>query len=46
MLRDKCNKEELWAHRVLDKVKLGLPVLDWEISRALFVLGDSVGLKD
>ena len=46
MLRDNCNDEELWAHRVLDKVKLGLPVTDAEIRRALFVLGDSVGLKD
>ena len=46
MLRDKCNPEELWAHKILDMVKLGLPVLKWEIKRALFVLGDSVGLKD
>lgn len=45
MLRDKCNHEELEAHRILDMVKLGMDVPDTTITWALFVLGDSVGLK-
>ena len=43
-MRDHCNAEELAAHRVLDQVRLGLPVSQDSIKRALFVLGDSVGL--
>lgn len=45
MFRDKCNHEELWAHKILDMVKAGLPVHRRDIDRALFVLGDSVGLR-
>ena len=45
MLRENCNEEELEAHRVLDAVRLGLLVSDQQIKRALFVLGDSVGLQ-
>lgn len=44
MLRDKCNFEELAAHRILDMVKAGFYVPDEAIKRALFVLGDGVGL--
>lgn len=43
-LRDKCNEEELWAHGVLDQVQNGITVPLWDIKRALFVLGDLVGL--
>jgi hypothetical protein len=44
MLRDHCNDEELMAHLVLDMVKHGLEVPDRFVSRALFVLGDGVGI--
>lgn len=43
-MRDHCNEEELWAHSVLDAVRLGLPVSDFDIRRALWVLGDTVGV--
>jgi len=45
MLRDHCNAEELEAHRILDMVRQGMLVSDQQIIRALFVLGDSVGLQ-
>ena len=45
MLRDKCNADELEAHRVLDMVKAGMYVPMHQIRRALFILGDSVGLR-
>lgn len=44
MLRDHCNAEELEAHRILDLVKAGFAVPRLLIKRALFVLGDGVGL--
>lgn len=44
MLRDHCNPEELEAHRILDLVKAGFNVPQLQIKRALFVLGDGVGL--
>lgn len=44
MLRDHCNEEELEAHRILDLVKAGFEVPNYQIVRALFVLGDGVGL--
>lgn len=44
-LRDHCNEEELWAHHVLDEVKAGLYVPAESVKRALFILGDSVGLS-
>ncbi len=43
-MRDHCNAQELWAHRVLDAVRAGLRVTDDEIKRALWILGDGVGL--
>lgn len=45
-MRDHCNTEELEAHRVLDMVARGEPVPEHMIKRALFVLGDGVGLRD
>lgn len=42
-LRTRCNKEELWAHDILDRVKVGLPASQRDIQRALWVLGDTVG---
>lgn len=44
MLRDHCNQEELEAHRILDLVKAGFHVPKYLIKRALFVLGDGVGI--
>lgn len=44
MLRDNCNEEELAAHKTLDEVRAGFYVPYREILRALFVLGDGVGL--
>lgn len=41
-MRDHCNSEELWAHKVLDAVRLGLDVPKHEVTRALWVLGDGV----
>jgi len=43
-LRNNCNHEELEAHRILDLVKAGFDVPASAITRALFVLGDGVGL--
>lgn len=39
-MRDHCNHEELWAHKVLDAVRHRLPVAESDIKRALWVLGD------
>lgn len=44
MLRDHCDDEELEAHRILDMVQAGVDVPISAINRALFVLGDGVGL--
>ena len=44
-LRDKCNYEELEAHRILDMVRAGMDVPQSTVTWALFVLGDSVGLS-
>lgn len=44
MLRDHCNQEEREAHDVLDAVKSGFDVPKHQINRALFVLGDAIGL--
>lgn len=46
MLRDHCNEEELEAHRVLDLVRAGFAVPEAAITRALFVLGDAMGLTN
>lgn len=43
-LRSACNDEEIWAHSILDMVKAGLVVSDSDVRRALWVLGDLVGL--
>lgn len=44
MLRSHCNTEELEAHRTLDLVKYGFDAPQDQVKRALFVLGDGVGL--
>jgi hypothetical protein len=43
-LRNRCNEEELEAHRILDLVKAGFHVPQYQIKRALYVLGDGVGI--
>ena len=43
-MRENCNQEELDAHYTLDLVKAGGYASDNEINRALFVLGDGVGI--
>jgi hypothetical protein len=43
-MRDHCNTEEQWAHAVLDAARLGLPISVDVINRALWVLGDAVGV--
>lgn len=40
-MRDHCTEEQLWAHRILDAVKHGLPATDGQIKRALWILGDA-----
>jgi hypothetical protein len=44
MLRERCNFEELEAHRILDMAKAGADVPVSTISWALFVLGDGIGI--
>ena len=44
MLRNHCNAEELEAHLILDLVKAGFDVPLHKVKRALFVLGDGVGI--
>lgn len=44
MLRDHCNREEREAHDILDAVKSGLEIPKYKVNRALFVLGDAIGL--
>lgn len=41
-MRDKCNEDQLWAHRILDAVRVGMPVTEGQITRALFILGDAL----
>lgn len=43
-MRDHCNHEELWAHWVLDSVRDGFAVPTKLVTRALWVLGDAVGV--
>lgn len=43
-MRENCNQEELDAHHTLDLVKAGGYAGDDEINRALFVLGDGIGI--
>ncbi|MBU3577518.1 hypothetical protein [Polynucleobacter sp. UK-Kesae-W10] len=43
-MRDGCSSEQIEAHQVLDMVASGFDVPKDEISWALFVLGDGVGL--
>ena len=43
-MRKHCNSEELQAHNILDQVKAGATVSQAAINRALFVLGDGVGI--
>ena len=43
-MRENCNEEELQAHHNLDIVKAGATVSQAAINRALFVLGDGVGI--
>ena len=41
-MRDKCNDDQLWAHHILDAVRVGMPVTDGQIKRALWILGDVI----
>ena len=43
-MRDNCTAQQLWAHHVLDAVRVGVPVASEAITRALWILGDGVGL--
>lgn len=43
-LRDRCNEEELEAHRILDLVKAGIDVPESSVAWAFIVLGDGVGM--
>jgi DNA recombination-dependent growth factor C len=43
-MRNHCDQEELEAHNILDQVKAGATVSQAAINRALFVLGDGIGL--
>lgn len=38
--RDHCNSQELWAHRRLDALRMGVDVPDHEIRLALWILGE------
>lgn len=40
-MREHCDEEKLWAHRILDAVRVGMPVTEGQITRALFILGDA-----
>lgn len=40
-MREHCDEEKLWAHRILDAVKHKQPVTEGQIKRALFILGDA-----
>lgn len=43
-MRDHCNEQELSAHKILDFAAAGGDVSSETITRALWVLGDAVGL--
>lgn len=43
-MREHCNDEELEAHNILDQVKAGATLSQAAINRALWVLGDGVGI--
>ena len=44
-MRSNYNTEELEAAKTLDMVRMGISVPEAAINRALFVLGDLVGIK-
>lgn len=39
-MRETCTPEQLWAHRLLDEAKAGIPTLDRDVRKALQILGD------
>jgi len=45
-MRSQYNAEELEAAKTLDLVRMGASVPEAAINRALFVLGDLVGMRD
>ena len=45
-MRDKMNAEEIEASRTLDLLRAGVHVNEAIVTRALYVLGDLVGLKE
>ena len=42
------TEQEAWAHRTLDRVALGVQPMPsiYQITRALWITGDAVGLKE
>ena len=43
-MREHCDDEEREAHNILDQVKAGATLSQAAINRALWVLGDGVGI--
>lgn len=39
-MRENLTPEQTWAHRVLDEVQSGSPMLDRDVQKALRILGD------
>lgn len=44
-MRSTYNAEELEAAKTLDMVRMGMAVPEHQINRALFVLGDLIGVR-
>ena len=44
-MRQRCNHEELEAHRILDGVRAGIDAPSTTITWALWILGDAVGIE-
>ena len=44
-MRSAYNPEELEAAKTLDMVRMGISVPDVVINRALFILGDLIGVR-